>query len=291
MTAIAIYAGMFAVGRHGAGNGLDGFDQSAARFLMSCILLAPLALRRASGIWTRLGLFRILVLMSLQGAVYSVVFLSALTYAPAVYGAAFVPGLQPFVVVVLGFLILAERPGKIKTIAFAICFAGCSIMIIGPSTAPAANLSAGLALFGVSTLMWGSYTFLLRVWSIEPLDALVVIGVSSGILFLPPYFAIREFVALEAPLSALLLQLIYQGVFVGILAALLFASAVQKIGSLSVAALTPTMPALATIIALVTLGEDPSVFQWAGIGLVSIGLIISKSPKIVISYFKNTSTP
>ena len=44
MIAIGIYAGMFAVGRHGAANGLDGFDQSAARFTVTCLLLAPLAI-------------------------------------------------------------------------------------------------------------------------------------------------------------------------------------------------------------------------------------------------------
>jgi drug/metabolite transporter (DMT)-like permease len=100
--------------------------------------------------------------------------------------------------------------------------------------------------------------------------------VSSGILFLPPYFVVREFAALEAPIGALFLQLIYQGVLVGILAALLFASAVQKIGSLSVAALSPTMPALATIIALFALGEVPSAPQWVGIALITGGLVLSR---------------
>ena len=276
MIAIGIYAGMFAVGRHGAANGLDGFDQSAARFTVTCLLLAPLAIGRAKGIMERLGLLRVLVIMSLQGAVYSVVFLSGLNYAPAIYGAALVPGLQPFVVVFLGLFVLGERVEALNIVAFLICLFGCVLMILGSDPAAVENQLLGFTLFGASPLMWGSYTFLLRSWTIEPLDALVVVGVSSGIVFLPPYFAFCGLEALEAPLIAISLQFVYQGLLVGILAALFFALAVKRMGSTEVAALTPSMPAMATIIALLWLNEVPSTPQWLGIGLISAGLVLSK---------------
>ena len=109
--------------------------------------------------------------------------------------------------------------------------------------------------------MWGTYTFVLRHWSVQPFDALIVIGVSWGVLFLPPHFAMRRVTALGAPVSAILLQAFYQSVLVEIAAALLFATAVKKIGSSAVAALTPTMPALATIFALVFIRENATYVQ------------------------------
>ena len=67
MAAICIYAGMFTVGRHGGSHGLNGFDQTALRFFVSFVVLIPFAMFRARGILIRLGVWRILVLLILQG--------------------------------------------------------------------------------------------------------------------------------------------------------------------------------------------------------------------------------
>ncbi len=278
--AICIYAGMFTVGRHGGAHGLDGFDQTALRFLVSFLFLMPFALHRARGILARLGTSRILALLVLQGAVYSFVFLAGLVYAPVAYGAALVPGLQPFVVMACSFFFLGEPPGTARLAGLAVCLVGCIAIVFGDMVALTPSTGFGISLFLLSALMWGTYTFLLRHWSVKPLDALFVVGVSSGLLFLPPYVLIAGPSILAAPAEALAIQAIYQGVLVGIIAVLLMPYAVGKIGSTNVAALTPSMPVMATLIALSVLGEAPSVIQWIGLGIVTAGLIIVQAPSV-----------
>jgi len=280
MAAIIIYAGMFTVGRHGGASGLDGFDQTALRFIVSFLVLIPFVFSRVRGIVARLGLWRILALLVLQGAVYSFVFLAGLVFAPVAYGAALVPGLQPFVVMAWSFTVLGERPGSARLIGLVVCLLGCGTIIFGNLVALTSDVVFGIFLFLLSALMWGSYTFLLRQWSVKPLDALFVVGVSSGLLFLPPYAAMAGASIFEAPIGAVLIQAVYQGVLVGIIAVLLMPFAVGKIGSTQVAALTPSMPVLATLIALATLGETPSLSQWIGIGIVTCGLAIVQAPSL-----------
>ncbi|MEL7050102.1 MAG: DMT family transporter, partial [Pseudomonadota bacterium] len=179
MAAIIIYAGMFTVGRHGGASGLDGFDQTALRFIVSFLVLIPFVFSRVRGIVARLGLWRILALLVLQGAVYSFVFLAGLVFAPVAYGAALVPGLQPFVVMAWSFAVLGERPGSARLIGLVVCLLGCGTIIFGNLVALTSDVVFGISLFLLSALMWGSYTFLLRQWSVKPLDALFVVGVSS----------------------------------------------------------------------------------------------------------------
>lgn len=283
LAAICIYAGMFAVGRHGGANGLDGFDQTALRFLVSFMVLAPLAFSRARGIINRLGVWRILTLLVLQGAVYSFVFLAGLVFAPVAYGAALVPGLQPFVVMAWSYFLLGEPPGPARIVGLAVCLIGCLAIVFGNMVELTVGVGFGIVLFLLSAAMWGSYTFLLRQWSVKPMDALFVVGVSSGLLFLPPYALLAGPAIIAAPADALALQAIYQGVLVGIIAVLLMPYAVGKIGSTHVAALTPSMPVMATLFALIALGETPSAFQWIGLAIVTVGLIIVQAPAVLQS--------
>lgn len=281
MAAICIYAGMFTVGRHGGANNLDGFDQTALRFVVSFVVLIPFALSRAKGILERLGAWRIVALLVLQGAVYSFIFLAGLVFAPVAYGAALVPGLQPFVVMGWSFFLLGERPGTARLIGLIVCLTGCGFIILGNLVELTAGVWIGIALFLLSALMWGSYTFLLRQWNVQPMDALFVVGVSSGVLFLPPYFLVAGASLFEAPLDAIAIQAVYQGVFVGIIAVLLMPFAVGKIGSTHVAALTPSMPVLATLFALLILKEAPTTMQWVGLAIVTTGLLVVQYPAFI----------
>lgn len=281
MAAICIYAGMFTVGRHGGANNLDGFDQTALRFIVSFVVLTPFAFSRAEGIFERLGAWRIFALLVLQGAVYSFIFLAGLVFAPVAYGAALVPGLQPFVVMGWSFFLLGERPGGARLIGLIVCLTGCGFIVLGNLVEMTLGVWTGVALFLLSALMWGSYTFLLRIWSVQPMDALFVVGVSSGALFLPPYFLARGAAILESPVEAIAIQAVYQGVFVGIIAVLLMPFAIGKIGSTHVAALTPSMPVLATLFALMVLGETPTAMQWLGLAVVTLGLMVVQVPAIV----------
>lgn len=279
--AIGIYAGMFAVGRAGAADGLDGFDQTALRFGTSALLTLPWV-RRLALVVGRLGVWRCVLLIGLGGALYSVVFLTGLVYAPVAYGAAIVPSVQPAAVMLLGWILQGQVVGRAALVGWAVCAAGLVLVLSGNAVAWKAGFAQGCALFILAGCMWGTYTYLLRQFQLAAFDALLLFAFGSALLFVIPYLLMRGGSLTSAPTSAIALQIAYQGVLVGVVATVAYARAVQGLGAARVALLSPFIPVVATLISWFALGESLPPLAWTGIGLVTFGLLlgqISSAPR------------
>lgn len=274
--AISIYAGMFTVGRAGSAAGLDGYDQTALRFLVSTILVLPFGMFRLKEILGRIGLRRSIMLALLNGATYSAVFLGGLTFAPVAYGAALVPGLQPFVVMLLAFMVEGRKPPRSVLSGNLVCICGLAVVFLDQSGTWRTSDLIGIALFLCSAAMWGSYAYFVRHWNVPARTALVILGSISPVLFLPAYLWFRGLGILDGDSTAIALQIVYQGGLVGIVAVFLYPFAISVLGSSQVAALSPAMPALATLIGAVAIGEVPTTLQWTSIVIVTLGLAISQ---------------
>lgn len=274
--AISIYAGMFTVGRAGAAAGLDGYDQTALRFAVSSVLIVPVGVFALRAIFAKIGLWRCIVLAMLNGATYSAVFLGALTFAPVAYGAALVPGLQPFVVMALSFALLSSRSPRHVVFGNTICLLGLAAVLADQIGGWSADDAIGVALFLCAACMWGAYAFFVKLWDVNASRALIIIGTLSPVLFLPFYIGFRGFAIASADPWAVGLQLVYQGGLVGIVAVFLYPFAISVLGSTKVATLSPAMPLLATLIGVFLLGEIPSALQWVGVAIVTTGLAISQ---------------
>ncbi|HWL72109.1 MAG TPA: DMT family transporter [Geminicoccus sp.] len=273
--AVAIYAGMFAAGRAGAWDGLNGYDQTAIRFAVTTVLVLPFLWAALMPAARRIGIGRLFALFVLNGAPYSAVFLGGLVFAPVAYGAALVPGLQPVAVMVVALLWRGQRPALPNVLGAAICLGGVLVMLLDRQVTGSTDLPIGIGLFLLASAMWGTYTVALKTWAIEPREALATNAPLSALLYLPVYLLWQGPEAvLAAPASAVLLQAVYQGVLVGLVALILFTVAVKTAGSAAVAALAPAIPVLATLIGWAVLGERPNGSQWAGLVIVTIGLLV-----------------
>ncbi|MFO1037869.1 MAG: EamA family transporter [Geminicoccaceae bacterium] len=215
----------------------------------------------------------------LGGAPYSCVFLGALVFAPVAYGAVLVPGLQPLAVIGILALLLGQRPALPNLIAALVCLGGLLLVLVDQQSASllgraGPGLLLGVGLFVLAAFLWGGYAVALKAWSVEPREVLAIMAPLSALLYLPPYLLWRGIEPLVvAPPGAVLMQAAYQGVLVGVAALVLYAWAVKEAGSAAVAALAPAMPVMATLIALAFLGEAPGALQWAGLGVVTAGLL------------------
>jgi len=260
-------------GRAGAADGLDGYDQTAIRFAASALLVIPSAVHAARPAMRRMGGRAVLAVLVLGGAPYSCVFLGGLVFAPISYGVAIVSALQPMVVMLLGVALFAHRPGRPAVVGTGICFLGLAVMLDGADTPAGDSSLLGIALFLLPAALWGGYAVALGLWRIAARDLLVVSIPLSALLYLPAYLAWRGTgTLLTAPAEALLLQALYQGLLVGVVALLLYAWAVERAGAELIAALAPAMPAAAVLVGQVFLGEAPGPLGWFGLALVSLGL-------------------
>ncbi len=238
----------------------------------------PFALRLALPAARRMGWRALLAVLVLGGAPYSCVFLGGLVFAPVAYGAVVVSALQPVAVMALGAALFAQQPAPRAVVGTAICLAGLAAMLVGAETSVEGTLPLGVALFLLSAALWGGYAVALRFWRITPQDLLVVSVPLSALLYLPPYLAWRGSGALlAAPGETLLLQALYQGFLVGVVALLLYAWAVERAGAEAVAALAPAMPAAAVLAGQAFLGEALGPIGWLGLALVTLGLCMRTS--------------
>ena len=271
--AVLLWSGYYLVTRLGLDLDLTVEDLVAARYLIPGILLLPLALRL--GIGRRgiagIGWPRALALTATGGLALSWVLTTGLQFAPASHGAIFTSATVPLLVVFLAWPMLGEAPRPLRLLGVGLIFAG-DVLVADANPAIGGEYLFGQAMMVAAGLLWSIYTGLVRRWAIAAIPATVVTSVISGAVFLPYYLLLAERNVAAAPLFEMSLNFIYLGVLVGIGATLSYTSAVRVLGAQRTALTTALVPACTVLMAVPVLGEDPTLIELAGIGLVTAGM-------------------
>jgi drug/metabolite transporter (DMT)-like permease len=281
LTAVfAVMGGQFAVGKLGLAAGLDAWDLVALRYAFAAVALAPIMFMRGWKSAAGVGWGRALLLAVIAGSPYSLLMFGALEFVPSAHGAMIVPGITVVMGTVLGALWLGERHPARR-------YAGAALVLAGILLTGAHSLHGGAGhelgwvgdlMFLAAGLMWALYTLLVRRWKLDPLAATAALTMAS-LLYLPPYFLFLEPRLLQVPLSALLLQGIYQGVLQSVFAMIGYAYAVKKLGASPVAVGIATVPMIGTLIAMLVTSELPAALTWAGLAVVSLGIMVANWPR------------
>lgn len=256
--------------------GLNALDLTLLRFAASGLIMLPFVIRR--GAWNACGIGwpRALVLMLLAGPLYNMVLIGGLQWAPASHSSLIYPALTPLFTTVLAKLML-ERKEKASLIGLGLLLAGVLAIKAGSllATPSAAYPHAwrGDLLFMTAALMWSLYTVLMRRWGTEPLAVVGVVQV-GGLLYLPVYFLFQGSAVFALDLSAITLQVLYQGVLVSVVSTLLFNLAVRQIGARA-SLFTALMPFVGVTLAVCFLDEPLTLSLLAGTALIAAGLVLS----------------
>jgi drug/metabolite transporter (DMT)-like permease len=136
----------------------------------------------------------------------------------------------------------------------------------------------GHLLFLLAALCWASFTVAMRKASLKGFTALhaaAVVSVVSALWYLPLYAIALPHRIAEAPLSAIVIQTIYQGIFVSIISLFAYARAVSILGASLGASFASLVPVLAMLAAIPLLGEIPKPIDYFGIAAVTTGVFLS----------------
>jgi drug/metabolite transporter (DMT)-like permease len=132
---------------------------------------------------------------------------------------------------------------------------------------------AGLLLLFAAAWVMSIYMTAVKAWQVSTRDILVWVPWINGLLFLPIWWLMPH-VLPEAPLSDVLLQVIYQGIVVSVLALFLLGFVIRELGSMTSSLFMAFVPASAALLAIPVLNEWPDTLQWGAIGLCTLGLMV-----------------
>jgi drug/metabolite transporter (DMT)-like permease len=264
------------VSRRSVLDGLSAADVTILRFMVASLVLLPTALGVRPVIVGELGWRRALALTLLAGAPYTLILVGGAAFAPALHNAVITPGLIPVMAMLLGFLVLGQRPGVMKLAGIGLILAGIPVFSWDALTGTPAREGAwrGDLLFVLSSVMWAYFGLLAGRWNVKPIAATAGIAILS-LLGTPLWAMLVPMRLFHASMPAIALQAIYQGLLVGVLATFLYMRVVMLLGSVRAALFLPLVPIVTALTGAILLGEHPSISELAGMLIVVAGMALA----------------
>ena len=231
------------------------------------------------------GFVSTIMIALVPSAVAPYIISSGLFYASASDSGALAPGTLPFWAALFSFLLIGEKPSKLRLVGLlAIATGALSVgllqMLDGSSNPESWK---GHLLFLLGACLWAIYTIYFKQAGLRPVQGLVV-GLFWGTLFLVPVlFMTGEVSFSNVSIREIVWVCLLQGVLIGVLAMILYSIAIRCLGAAQTGAFGALTPILALFGGMVFLGETITTGGVMGIFLVAVGVILASG-----SFQKNT---
>jgi len=249
--------------------GFDSFDIAAARVLGAALGIIPILVARGISvlptvpqiIWLTLG----------AGVPFGLLNVAGLQFAPISHTGAISLGCVPLVTAFIANRFFGDRISLSHVIALGILLAALGF-IWSAHPFEWIHLLGDLCFFG-SACLWASYGLNLRRWNLKSMQGVIAITLGS-LPYLVWYFLARERTFLS-DLDQGMLQVMYQGFIVGVLAVLIYGKVLEFIGPMMGTMFLAFSPFLIPFMAFLILGDPIDIGDVAGLALVVVSMIIA----------------
>jgi len=249
--------------------GFDSFDIAAARVLGAALGIIPILVARGISvlptvpqiIWLTLG----------AGVPFGLLNVAGLQFAPISHTGAISLGCVPLVTAFIANRFFGDRISLSHVIALGILLAALGF-IWSAHPFEWIHLLGDLCFFG-SACLWASYGLNLRRWNLKSMQGVIAITLGS-LPYLVWYFLARERTFLS-DLDQGMLQVMYQGFIVGVLAVLIYGKVLEFIGPMMGTMFLAFSPFLIPFMAFLVLGDPIDIGDVTGLALVVVSMIIA----------------
>lgn len=265
---VFVWSGWIIISRAGVQTNLTPADITALRFGTGALCALPFSLRYN---WKKLNLWKAVIVSLGCGFPYTMLSFYGLQVIKAGNAGAIVNGLLPVFGAVLAYLILGESSSRKKIFAIAIILLADMLIIGNPS-----NLGEewiGWVMLITASLVFSSYMFLGKRWGFGAMDVLAFLPLINIALFLP-YWLFSDSGMPESSFSDILMQSLYQGALVSVIALILTFYAIQHIGAMTLSIFFSFVPLVTAVLAWLILGEPLTTTEVLAIGLCTAGLFL-----------------
>lgn len=265
--------GLFNVGTElGQAQGFRPQDLTLLRYCVAGLVLLPWFVWRG----LRLDQRRLILLALLVGPAFSMAFNLGFRLAPLAHAVVIGPGTSVLVALALVRFVDRQPISALRLFGLALLLAG--LLVIGADRGGSAKATglwalAGDLCFVVSGTLWGIFSWLLGRWRMPPVETTAGVALYAAAMFVPVYLLVWGLP--DTPGLPWLEQAVVQGVIGGSGAPAAFAAAVMLLGTGRASVFNALVPPSAVLMAIPVAGILPNPLQWLGVGLATIGLIVS----------------
>lgn len=272
LLAALIWAGFPVATRFGVTqSGLDSFDVVFLRYAVAGVVMLPVLVRQGFG---GLGPVPVVLMVAGVGAPYILIVAAGLSSAPVGTFAVLSPGSVVVYAAILGRVLVGERLSPRQSAGLLAVI--CGIALTGWSQLRASQATPeAIALFLSGGLLWAIYTVTAKICAVTALRATAIVSTLSAAVYCPIYLMVKGGAVFAAPPDAILIQAVYQGLLVSLVALFLFSRGIAILGATLGAAFAALVPALAVVEASLLLREQPPVLSLVGLAVVTAGMIAS----------------
>lgn len=272
LAVIFIWSGFIVFSRAGVTTNLTPYDITALRLIVASLAVLPFC----KSWWpSHLPLHaKIIIALCGPGIVYSMLMFIGLTKASTAYAGVFANGSMPIFTALLALILIKEPPSRNQILAISMIITGGVTLGIPGMAYGGEQVLHGILLFLAASAFLSTYLYGVKKWGLSPTEVLVLVNIPNAVIFLPLWFAFAPSGLANTDLPTILFQAFFQGLGPGVLALFLITLTTINLGPTSMAIFSSTVPACAALLAMPVLAEYPTTFEWAGIIIVSLGLVI-----------------
>lgn len=250
---------------------VSAWDLVAMRFAIAFIILMPILIYKKdlAFLWHP----RPVILALTGGLAYCLTVYTAFLHAPAAHAAIFLNGCIPLCTAVSAYLLFRQPFDKHTWLSLVIMLSALALMSYLMLQNQASAFGVGDILFFLSAVWWGIFTVLLKQWQLSAWHSMVSVAIWSAIIYLPIYvlFIPKHFQEVE-PLH-LLVQGLFHGVLVVIVATLTYVAAIERLGAFKTGSIVTLAPFIAAVAAVPLLKEPLSTAIVCGLVGMGIGAL------------------
>ncbi len=274
LAVVFIWSGWITLSRYGVHSQLQPSDITLLRYWTALLVVAPFILRYP---WKQYRLYQYLVLGLGVGFPYTMLSFYGLKVLRAAHAGVLVNGMLPVLGAIAAWLLFRQRIAMHRCAAIGLIFLANFVMT-GDATF-SLDQSTGIVLLLTAAVCYTLHMTGIRLWHMNWKDVVVVVPVVNVVLFTPLWYILPSSLDL-ASLKDIVVQAIYQGIIVNVIALICVAYAIRHLGTITVALFMSFVPVTTALLAWMLLGEALKGWEIAGIVGCSAGLLLySREPK------------
>ena len=247
---------------------ISPWDITALRFTLAFLILMPILFYKKDTAF----LFKKepFILAMIGGVAYCLTCYSAFQFVPAAHAAVFLNGCIPLCTALAGFILYKQPFDRHTWLSLGIMLSAILVMSILMYEETGVAFGIGDLLFVLAAVLWGTFTVLLRQWKLSAWHSMAGVAIWSAIVYVPIYIVFLPKHLDQASPAHLVMQTLFHGIFVVIIATLAYVEAIKRLGAFKTGSIVTLAPFIAAIIAVPLLNEPLSIAMMCG--LVGMGM-------------------